>query len=46
MADYWQQKVTSRPEDVWLLPHDHPDNPRPRVQGNKLKAATKLYLID
>ena len=42
MADYWQQKDTSRPEDEWQLPLDHPDNPdNPESQGNKLKAATQ-----
>ncbi len=42
MADYWQQKDTSRPEDEWQLPIDHPDNPEnPESQGNKLKEATQ-----
>ena len=42
MADYWQQKDASRPEDEWQLPLDHPDNPdNPDSQGNKLKAATQ-----
>ena len=42
MADYWQQKDASRPEDEWQLPLDHPDNPdNPESQGNKLKAATQ-----
>ena len=42
MTDYWTKKDTSRPEDEWQLPLDHPDNPdNPDSQGNKLKAATQ-----
>ena len=38
MADYWQQKDASRPEDEWQLPIDHPDNQEnPEPQGNKFK---------
>ena len=36
MADYWQQKDTSRPEDEWQLPfdHDHQDNPSLKVSSS------------